>query len=183
MTLNDIIVSTLAQLDRGHDSQTIETWRGKLTGFANEAMLDLATMLQLRRTDTVTLANGILDTLTLPETCVKVLSVLKGGATLPVYPGPTSTQLRVTAPDGTVDVHYRYLPKDMENPTDVPDLPSFCHSLITTYVVARERAAQDPSMQRGASIYFELYNAGKRSLREAIGLGVGGRTQQIINRW
>ena len=34
MTLNDIIVSALAQLDRGHDAQTLDTWREKLTRFA-----------------------------------------------------------------------------------------------------------------------------------------------------
>ena len=39
MTLNDIIVSALAQLDRGHDAQTLDTWREKLTRFANEASL------------------------------------------------------------------------------------------------------------------------------------------------
>ena len=42
MTLNDIIVSALAQLDRGHDAQTLDTWREKLTRFANEAVLDLS---------------------------------------------------------------------------------------------------------------------------------------------
>ena len=42
MTLNDIIVSALAQLDRGHDAQTLDIWRDKFTRFANEAVVDLA---------------------------------------------------------------------------------------------------------------------------------------------
>ena len=38
MTLNDIIVSALAQLDRGHDAQTLDIWRDKFTRFANDAV-------------------------------------------------------------------------------------------------------------------------------------------------
>ena len=51
MTLNDIIVSALAQLDRGHDAQTLDTWREKLTRFANEAVLDLSEAYCPRRTE------------------------------------------------------------------------------------------------------------------------------------
>ena len=41
MTLNDIIVSALAQLDRGHDAQTMDVWRDKFTRFANDAVTDI----------------------------------------------------------------------------------------------------------------------------------------------
>lgn len=178
MTLNDIIVSALAQLDRGHDSQTIDDWRDKLTRYANEAVIDLATLLKLRRTDTLAVANGEINVLLLPKTCVKVLSVTQNGMELAFTQGSTNTNIAVST-TGNVSVHYRYLPDDMSSPTDVPQTPEYTHGLIVSYVVARERASQDPSMQRGANVYFELYNAGKRTLKS----NLGEATHKIINRW
>ena len=169
MTLNDIIVSALAQLDRGHDSQTVDTWRDKLTRYANEAVTDLATVLQLRRSDPLNVSAGIADIAQLPRCCCKVLFVSRGMARVPFITGPSSTRVRVLCDDGAVIVHYRYLPDDMSSPTDVPELPGFCHGMVVTYVVARERASADPSMQRAANVYFELYSAGKRSLRASLG--------------
>lgn len=40
MTLNDITVGALDRLDRGHDAQTLEMWRDKLTMFANDALTE-----------------------------------------------------------------------------------------------------------------------------------------------
>ena len=37
MTLNDILTAALAQLDRGHDAQTLENYRVRLTQYANDA--------------------------------------------------------------------------------------------------------------------------------------------------
>ena len=41
MTLNDIIVSALAQLDRGHDAQSLDVWRDKFTRVANDGVTDI----------------------------------------------------------------------------------------------------------------------------------------------
>jgi len=180
MTLNDIIVSALAQLDRGHDRQTVDTWRDKFTRYANEAVTDLATLMQLRRTDVLPVKDGLADIARLPRCCVKVLYVSKQMARVPFITGSASTNIRVLTEDGDVYVHYRYLPDDMSAPTDVPELPAYCHGLIVTYVVARERASADPSVQRGANVYFELYNAGKRGLRAALG---EQDAYAITNRW
>ena len=62
MTLNDIIVSALAQLDRGHDAQTLDTWRDKFTRFANEAVIDLSAAWCPRRTEDFTLSGKLIDT-------------------------------------------------------------------------------------------------------------------------
>ncbi len=180
MTLNDIIVSALAQLDRGHDSQTVDTWRDKLTRYANEAVTDLATILQLRRTDTLQVTNNTADIAALPRCCVKVLYIARNMSRIPFIAGSSSTQIRVLCDDGPVQLHYRYLPDDMTSPTDIPELPAYCHGLIVTYVVARERASADPSMQRGANVYFGLYNASKRGLRSLVG---EPDQYQFVNRW
>ena len=42
MTLNDILTAALAQLDRGHDAQTLENYRVRLTQYANDAQRELA---------------------------------------------------------------------------------------------------------------------------------------------
>ena len=180
MTLNDIIVSALAQLDRGHDSQTVDTWRDKLTRYANEAVTDLATILQLRRTDTLQVTNNAADIAALPRCCVKVLYIARNMSRIPFIAGSSSTQIRVLCDDGPVQLHYRYLPDDMTSPTDIPELPAYCHGLIVTYVVARERASADPSMQRAANVYFGLYNASKRGLRSLVG---EPDQYQFVNRW
>ena len=180
MTLNEIIVSALSQLDRGHDGQTIDTWRDKLAHFANEAALDLAHCLQLRQTETVPVVLGEIDLNALSHRCHKVLEVRQGGTAQPFYPGSNSNTIRTDCPDGSAELLYRYLPTPMRNPTDVPGIPDWCHGLIVTYVVGRERAGGDVSTQRGANIYFEIYNAGKRNIRRDSG---ELETAEIRNKW
>lgn len=165
MTLNDIITSALAQLDRGHDAQTLDVWRGKFTGFANDGQYDLANSLKLRRTDTVTVTDG---EATLPRECIKFIEVVQGN----------KRYSRIKdCPDGEAEITYRYSPKKMANTTDQPDIPEHMHGLIVTYVVARERASGDVTTQRGANIYMQLYEAGKTSLRP------NRDEYSIINRW
>ncbi|MDD3919918.1 MAG: hypothetical protein PHO41_01885, partial [Eubacteriales bacterium] len=167
--LNEIIVSALSQLDRGHDGQTIDTWRSKLGHFANEAALDLAHCLQLRETEAAQVVNGEIDLDTLSRRCHKVLEVRQESAPVSFYPGSATNRIRIDGTDGEASVLYRYLPAPMQNPTDVPGIPEWCHGLIVTYVVGRERAGGDVSTQRSANIYFEIYNAGKRNLRRDSG--------------
>lgn len=180
MTLSDIIVSALAQLDRGHDSQSMNVWRDRMTRFANEAVGDLAHTLRLRRTDSAEVSGGVLDISTLSRPCVKLIGVWRENKPLPAAMGPDGGHVRVAAGDGTVSVQYRYRPPDMTNPTDEPEVPEYCHGLIVTYVVARERATSDPSTQRGANVYFELYEAGKRALRPNLSEADASR---FVNRW
>ena len=67
MTLNDILTAALAQLDRGHDAQTLENYRVRLTQYANDAQRELADALGLFRTDKVRTSAGIVDTSLLPR--------------------------------------------------------------------------------------------------------------------
>lgn len=179
MTLNEIIVSALEQLDRKSDPQNIAVWKGRMTRFANDAVVDLAQHLKLKRADTAMVENGELDTDELPEECVKVLSVWRDGRRLPVHSYAGNTVL-VNCPDGEVKVIYRWIPKLMTNDTDEPALPESTHGLIVSYVIGRERATSDPSMQRGGNIYFELYNEGKRNLRPHLG---ERDNYELRNKW
>ena len=60
MTLKELLTGALLQLDRGTDAQTLESWRDKLTRYLNDAMIDLTSELQPRRSDTLTLTSGVL---------------------------------------------------------------------------------------------------------------------------
>ena len=67
MTLKELLTGALLQLDRGTDAQTLESWRDKLTRYLNDAMIDLTSELQPRRSDTLTLTSGVLDLTKLPR--------------------------------------------------------------------------------------------------------------------
>ena len=73
---------------------------------------------------------------------------------------------------------YRYVPRSLEIPSDVPELPEYMHGLIVTYVVARERMSSDTSTQKGASAYMEIYEMLKARL-----ISSGGDDCYIDNKW
>ncbi|MEA5058937.1 MAG: hypothetical protein EOM66_04250 [Clostridia bacterium] len=180
MTLNDIIVSALAQLDRGHDAQTLDIWRDKFTRFANEAVADLAKAYQPRSMETLESGDGVLDTGKFSLPCVKVLSIRRCDKVEPFAPGSVSGTIVLSGGPGKVEVCYRYTPQEMRASTDEPGLPAWCHGLIVCYVVARERASGDVSLQRGSNIYFQMYEAGKADLRPHMGEAASYR---LVNRW
>lgn len=181
MTLNDIIVSALAQLDRGHDAQTLDVWRDRLTRFANDGIADLAAAVKPRRTESAAIRDGVLDLTALSHTCMKVLFVKQNGIELPFSQGTETGTLSLPAlPDGEAEVTYQFAPKELSATTDVPELPPSCHALIVTYAVGRERASGDVSVQRGANIYFQMYEAGKHLLLPRV---CGADAYKILNRW
>ena len=166
MTLKELLTGALLQLDRGTDAQTLESWRDKLTRYLNDAMIDLTSELQPRRSDTLTLTSGVLDLTKLPRSVVKVISLSLADTRLPFYYGAGTELLRVPAvSDGDVLVTYRYMPKPLGVDTDVPELPEWSHGAMVGYAVGRERASGDASSIASAHACFELYNAAKRMMR------------------
>ena len=164
MTLNDIIITALAQLDRDHDTQTVKIYRERLTRYANDAQNDLAWTVGLMRTDMVMPANGVLDLNTLPRPCVRVEKVLQYGREVP-FRMADKPNLMLLPYDSSAAVTYRYSPKTLESATDVSELSESLHPLIVTYVVGRERMGGDVSTQSGGNIYLSMYNAAKQKLR------------------
>ncbi len=181
MTLNDIIVSALLELDRGHDAQTLDLWRDKLTHFANDAAADLAYAIKPTRTQTAPITDGAIDTTQLERRCVKVISVKADGRELE-FARLNTGKVAIEDARGAVqaEICYVFLPRELSSATDVPELPEVCHALIVTYAVGRERAAGDVAVQRGGNIYFQMYESGKRRLRAH--LGAPGDFA-LTNRW
>lgn len=178
MTLNDILVSALAQLERGHDAQTMELFRARLTDYANDAQDDIARELLFSKKETVAPSAGIVDIESLSRDCIKVEKVTQLGGEVRFRESGTGTiELPYDAP---AEITYRCLPQKLASPTDEPEIPAHTHGLMVLYVVGRERMAGDVSTQRGANIYLSMYEAAKSRLRPHMGDPAGYR---IINRW
>lgn len=178
MTLNDILVSALAQLDRGHDAQTMEIFRARLTGFANDAQDDLAEAVCLRKSEEKPTVNGILVLSSLSRPCVKVLKTTQLAHEVRFMEDGAG---RIALPYNTpVTVEYRYMPKRLVLPGDVSELPEHTHPLMVSYIVGRERMGGDVSAQRGANIYLSMYEAAKSKLRAHVG---GLDSYLITNRY
>lgn len=163
MTLNDMIVSALAQLDRGHDPATLDSFRARLTGYANDAQGDIARAISFTRTETLPTTNGMAELADLSRGCIKVLSARQLGREVRFMRGDTG---EVALPyNEPVELTYVCEPKPLAAPSDESELPLHTHGLIVSYMVGRERMAGDASTQRGANIYLSMYEAAKARLR------------------
>lgn len=178
MTLNDIIVSALAQLDRGHDAQTMDVFSARLTGFANDAQSDIARAVGFSRTETVYPVNGIVELSELTRDCIKIKKAVQLGREVRFMQGADGC---VALPyNEAAEITYYCEPKPLSSPTDVSELPEHTHGLIVSYIVGRERMAGDTSTQRGANIYLSMYEAAKAKLRPHRG---DHASYELINRY
>ena len=178
MTLNDILVSALAQLDRGHDAQTMDLFRSRLTDYANDAQSDIARAIHFTRTETVHPSNGLVERSELSRDCIKVDKAEQLGREVRFMRGDTGV---IALPyNDTARITYRCLPKPLSSPNDVSELPEHTHGLIVSYIVGRERMAGDTATQSGANIYFSMYEAAKARLRPHPG---DAAAYTIVNRW
>ncbi len=167
MNLKQLIIATLHELQRPTDSATVAQWQDRLTLYINEAIADIGVYLRPWRRSPLAVVNGRLDLTQLPYLCTKVLAVEDGdGRRVVFYYGASVAELAVRGiPDGELYVVYRYAPRTLSGEFDEPELPAFCHPLIVTYAVARERCHMDGVSQGSAQLNFTLYETQKRRLR------------------
>lgn len=165
MTLISIITQALTTMGRSTDAQSMETWKEKLTIFANDGAKDVAEFLQLRQTETIAAEDQQIDINDLSNTCIKVCKVRVGSEELDFTQGTDSTHINVGV-DGDVTVEYRYLPPDMSEDIDEPGIPAHLHRLLVPYVVYREHMTADPTMQRRADLFWQTYWQGLMSARK-----------------
>lgn len=178
MTLNDIMISALAQLGRGQDANTIEAFQKSFTDYANDAQSDIARAMRFSKTETHAAVNGILELTELSRDCIRVLRTVQLGREVRFLQG-SGGEIALPYND-PVTVTYRCEPLRMTLPSDVSELPEYTHPLMVSYIVARERMAGDVSTQGGANIYISMYEAAKQKLRPHIG---EHESYEIINRW
>lgn len=166
MTLNEILVDALAQLDRSSDPAMLERYRLAFTSYANDVVQEIADDFRLTRTESVPLVDGAFAISDLSDICTKVVDIER----MPWKVVDKNILVDCKDKDReTVTVTYRYLPATLTNDTDIPGIPEQFHRLITPYVVARHRAGGDASTQGTASVYFSIYNERKRKLMRQYG--------------
>lgn len=164
MTLNDIIVSSLAQLGRGHDIQTLDAYRRKFTYYANIAQSEIAEALGIFRTDKLEAPLGRVNLGQLPRHCRKVIKVVQRGNSVPFRIGDRSDELFLPY-DTAALITYNYEPSALKCAGDVSEIDEEFHGLIVSYIVGRERMSGDVSTQRGANLYLSMYESSKNKLR------------------
>ena len=102
MTTLQLIQMTLRKLDRPTDNDTVALYRERLTGYLNEAIMDLTVELRPWRRDTVTVTRGKAELSTLPLACHKVLAArIDGKRRLFYYGSSRGTLLFPGMGDGT----------------------------------------------------------------------------------
>ena len=166
MTTLQLIQMTLRKLDRPTDNDTVALYRERLTGYLNEAIMDLTVELRPWRRDTVTVTRGKAELSTLPLACHKVLAARIDGKRRLFYYGSTrGTLLFPGMGDGTVEITYRYQPDQLAELTDEPQLPAGLQGLLVEYAAARERGRFDAASQNAARLDLTLYRDLKGKLK------------------
>ena len=79
MTLNEIMVDALAQLDRSSDPAMLERYRLAFTSYANDVVQEIADDFRLTRTESVPLVDGAFAISDLSDICTKTSSACRGG--------------------------------------------------------------------------------------------------------
>lgn len=182
MTLNDIIVSALRQLERGTSAQTIDKYRGVFTDYANAAVRRLARRFKVTREDEVQLENSRFSIDDLSRDCLRIMEITENGKRI-IFDRETTGHFYVLAkdPNGKVKVFYRFMPRDMTSTSDVPELPNHIQRAIPYYVVACERCGGDPETQGTSSAHFSLFNSEVAMIeRETMG---DFKSTKLLNRW
>ena len=158
MTALQLIQRTLRKLDRPTDNDTVALYRERLTGYLNEAIMDLTVELRPWRRDTVSVTRGKAELSTLPLACHKVLAARIDGKRRLFYYGSTrNTLLFPGMENGTAEITYRYLPALLQELTDEPALSEPLQELLVEYAAARERSRFDAASQNAAKLDLTLY--------------------------
>ncbi len=179
MTLNDIIVSALEQLDRGHDASLLDKWRNKFTQFANEALYDIAYSLKMFKTEKVTAQENYIDLKNLSRECIQVKNVSLSGTPVPFHEGTSSDEIYVGA-SGEYEITYTFLPSKLSMPSDIPEIPENLHSLIVCYVVGRELMSGEASVHQRSNSYISVYEQGKKRIESS---SFQSSSHKILNRY
>lgn len=180
MTLQQMMEQVLMELHRPQEYINDMHWQCRLKGYANEALMDIATAFRPWARDEGQIVGGTLNLCLLPKLCLKVLKVERGGERIPFYYAEATDKLCFKgAKDGQVVVTYRYMPLCLNALCDEPQLPQFLHPLIVTYMTAREVTLLDEGAKGSARLNLSLYESLKRRLR----VGMDEPTGELINAY
>lgn len=179
MTLEQIITSALKETGDSTDAQTTDAFYDKYRDYANDAMLDIARHIRQSRSENVPVANGVILISDLSKGVCKVSSVTVAGTSYG-FSFATPGKINIGTVSGTATVVYEYAPTNMQDGIESPDVPEHFHALIPIYMAYRVNLAKDPTYQRRAEGFRDLYEQSKRRIAAQNG---GADQYKIINKF
>lgn len=160
MTLQDIITQSLHRLKRSADGLSLKKYTPEFLYSVNEGVKLIAQRYRQSRKNTVALTNGVFSKTLLTNRAYEIIDVQAAGVSVSFseeYAGSGTYAVDTTAT--SVDVIYRFVPADLTNSIDEPDIPEEYHGMLVNYVVANERANGDPDLQATAATDFNLFSS------------------------
>ena len=158
MTLQDIVTQALHRLKRSSDSQNLQKYQPEFLFSVNEGVKLIAARYHQSRKDTVALTSGVFTKTLLSRKAYEIIDVLAADKSVTFseeYAG--SGTYEVDTDETSVAVIYRFVPAELSNSIDEPEIPEEFHGMLVNYVVANERANGDPSLQSAAKTDFDLF--------------------------
>lgn len=170
MNLSTILSEALVQLGQANDQQMKKHYDEKHKLYANDCLLDLAYYYHLRKTETITVSDGVFDLSTLESLCKRVSSVSRDDVSYSFYLGAATGYIKIPdMTDGSAEITYEYIPDKLEDDSAYPDVPEQLHNLFPLYIAGRDRAAGNREEQQRATTFFQLYENGKKTARASVG--------------
>lgn len=164
MTLGEIITNAVNHLEYGD----YDAFYDKFVIYANSAISIIANDIKLTRTDTVTLhpcnvgssMSSFDINSDLQKDCTKIISVSQNGTPVSFKAGSSFSEILVDAAD-MVEVKYRYIPDNIRNADDVPDIPSLFHPIIYLFIVHCHYNTRSSSSDYDRTKWLQEFNAEK----------------------
>lgn len=166
MNLETILKQSMTLIGLPEDQETYELWRPRLLHWCNEGLMDLGlTLRPWARESMMVSGRGNIYTDGAQYQCVKVLAIERGEKRLGFYYDLSPQVLLVpgTQEGDMVDMVYRYIPRDLTEDWEEPELPEGCHRLLVLYIVAREKCQLDAGACTVGSYSLALYEKMKQN--------------------
>lgn len=168
MTLKQIIIMALNNINEDIDELTVEEYRESIVRSINEAYMDIcARRYQPRKLSAVKVPeDGNVAVNTLPDDYVQPCGITTGKG-MPLTFSPRGRSLKVYGYTGTAVLEYVYLPGRMYLDSEKPILPEHNHYCLADYAAWRQLMTGSPARQaRGAMFYDSYLKAANRVNRQ-----------------
>ena len=160
MTLQDIITQALRRMKRSSDGQALQNYQPEFLFSVNEGVKEIAQRYRQTRTDTVALTNGTFAKSLLSRRAYEIMDVLAAGESVDFAETTAGSAIyEVDTEETSVSVVYRFVPADLTNSIDEPEIPEEFHGMLVNYVVGNERANGDPALQQAATYDLNKFYA------------------------
>ena len=160
MTLQEIVTQALRRLKRATDGQALVKYTPEVLFNVNEGIILIAQRYHQALKETVALTDGTFAKSLLSHRVFEITDVQASGSSVgfsETFAGSGVFEVDTTAT--SVDVIYRFVPDELSNATDAPEIPEEYHGMLVNYVVGNEQVGSDPSLQAIAAANFNMFNA------------------------